>query len=145
LAPPLSLLRQEADGLQICGRSMRARLAAIKASEGFIGFRTMLRFLLVAATLLPGALARADDLRQIDDGRKLVEENCARCHAVTSTDKSSHPDAPPFRTLSTRYPIEDLAEALAEGISTGHPDMPEFVAAPEQVDAIIAYIRSINP
>ena len=41
--------------------------------------------------------------------------------------------------------IERLAEALAEGISTGHPDMPEFVAAPEQVDAIIAYIRSINP
>lgn len=105
----------------------------------------MLRFLLVAATLLPGALVRADDFRQIDYGRKLVDENCARCHAVTSTDKSSHPDAPPFRTLSERYPIEDLAEALAEGISTGHPDMPEFVAAPEQVDAIIAYIRSINP
>jgi mono/diheme cytochrome c family protein len=124
---------------------MRTRLAAIKAFEGFIGVRTMLRFLLVAATLLPGASARADDLRQIDYGRKLVEENCSRCHAVTSTDKSSHSDAPPFRTLSERYPIEDLAEALAEGISTGHPDMPEFVAAPGQVDAIIAYIRSINP
>lgn len=105
----------------------------------------MLRFLLVAATLFPVTLARADAFPQIDYGRKLVEENCSRCHAVTSTDKSSHPDAPPFRTLSRRYPIEDLAEALAEGISTGHPDMPEFVAAPEQVDAIIAYIRSINP
>lgn len=105
----------------------------------------MLRFLLVAATLLPGALARADDFQQIDYGRKLVEENCSRCHAVTPTDKSSHPDAPPLRTLSRRYPIEDLAEALAEGISTGHPEMPEFVATPEQVGAIIAYIKSINP
>jgi mono/diheme cytochrome c family protein len=110
-----------------------------------MGFRTMLRFLLVAATLLPGALARADDFRQIDHGRKLVEQNCSRCHAMTPTDKSSHPDAPPFRTLSKRYPIEDLAEALAEGILTGHPEMPEFVATPEQVGAIIAYIRSINP
>jgi mono/diheme cytochrome c family protein len=105
----------------------------------------MLRFLLVVATLLSGASARAEDLRQIDNGRRLVEMNCSRCHAVTSTDESTHPDAPPFRTLSKRYPIEDLAEALAEGISTGHPDMPEFIAAPEQIDAIIAYIRSINP
>jgi mono/diheme cytochrome c family protein len=105
----------------------------------------MLRFLLVAAALLPAASVKADDFRQIDYGRRLVEENCSRCHAVTSTDKSSHPDAPPFRTLSRRYPIEDLAEALAEGISTGHPDMPEFVATPAQVGAIIAYIRSINP
>ena len=105
----------------------------------------MLRFLLVAAALLPAASVKADDFRQIDYGRRLVEENCSRCHAVTSTDKSSHPDAPPFRTLSRRYPIEDLAEALAEGISTGHPDMPEFVATPAQVGAIIAYIKSINP
>ena len=105
----------------------------------------MFRLLLVAATLLPGALAKADGFRQIDYGRKLVEQNCSHCHAVTSTDKSSHPDAPPFRTLSRRYPIEDLAESLAEGISTGHPEMPEFVATPEQVGAIIAYIRSINP
>lgn len=110
-----------------------------------MGFRTMLRFLLVAATLLPGALAWADDFRQIDYGRELVDQNCSRCHAVTSTDKSSHPDAPPFRILSKRYPIEYLAEALAEGISTGHPEMPEFVATSDQVGAIIAYIRSINP
>lgn len=105
----------------------------------------MLRFLLVAAALLPAASVKADDFRQIDYGRRLIEENCSSCHAVTSTDKSSHPDAPPFRTLSRRYPIEDLAEALAEGISTGHPDMPEFVATPAQVGAITAYIRSINP
>jgi mono/diheme cytochrome c family protein len=124
---------------------MRTPLAAIEAFQDFIGNRTMLRFLLVAATLLAGASVSADDFRQIDYGRKLVEENCSRCHSVTSTGKSSHPDAPPFRTLSERYPVEDLAEALAEGISTGHPDMPEFVAAPEQIGAIIAYIRSINP
>jgi mono/diheme cytochrome c family protein len=37
-----------------------------------------------------------------------------------------------------------LEEALAEGISTGHPDMPEFVADPDQIDAILAYIESLN-
>lgn len=78
-------------------------------------------------------------------GARLVEKNCARCHAVGPTGASAHPDAPPFRELHERYPPEALGEALAEGISTGHSDMPEFVLAPEQVAAIIAYIGSLNP
>jgi len=79
-----------------------------------------------------------------DRGKALVEVNCARCHAIGKTDKSSHPDAPAFRTLSKRYPITDLEEALAEGISTGHPDMPEWIASPDQIDAIIAYISTLQ-
>ena len=77
-------------------------------------------------------------------GKALVGANCARCHAIGATDTSNHPDAPAFRTLSQRYPIDALAEALAEGISTGHPDMPEFVASPQQIDAILAYIGSLQ-
>lgn len=86
--------------------------------------------------------ALADSLT--DHGKALVEVNCARCHAIGKTDKSSHPDAPAFRTLSKRYPITDLEEALAEGISTGHPDMPEWIASPDQIDAIIAYITTLQ-
>jgi len=96
----------------------------------------------VAALGLSSVLASADP---ISHGKALVETNCARCHAVGSTDKSSHPDAPTFRTLSQRYPLTDLEEALAEGILTGHPDMPEWVATPEQIEAIIAYIGSLPP
>jgi mono/diheme cytochrome c family protein len=77
-------------------------------------------------------------------GEALVTANCARCHAVGRTGASTHPDAPPFRTLSRKYKIEGLAEALAEGLSTGHPDMPEFVFAPEEVGAIIDYLQSIQ-
>jgi mono/diheme cytochrome c family protein len=87
------------------------------------------------------APAQADS---VSHGKALVETNCARCHAVGKTDKSTHPDAPAFRTLSQHYPITDLEEALAEGISTGHPDMPEWVASPEQIDAIVAYIQSLQ-
>ncbi|WP_318528577.1 MULTISPECIES: c-type cytochrome [unclassified Mesorhizobium] len=58
-------------------------------------------------------LALADSLTE--HGKALVEFNCARCHAIEKTDKSSHPDAPAFRTLSKCYPISDLEEALAEG------------------------------
>ncbi len=80
----------------------------------------------------------------VAQGKALIELNCASCHAITKTDKSQHPDAPAFRILSQRYPIDALAEAFAEGIYAGHPDMPEFQATPAQIDAILAYIDSIQ-
>lgn len=55
-----------------------------------------------------------------------------------------HPEAPAFRTLWKRYPIDALEEAFAEGIYVGHPDMPEFIADPDQIAAVIAYIESIQ-
>ena len=60
------------------------------------------------------------------------------------TGNSLHPEAPPFRTLSSRYPIEDLSESLAEGIVSGHPDMPIFVFSPADVEAIIEYLNSVQ-
>ena len=40
--------------------------------------------------------------------------------------------------------MEDLAESLAEGIVSGHPDMPIFVFSPHDVEAIIDYLQSIQ-
>ena len=77
-------------------------------------------------------------------GEALLITNCARCHAVGRSGVSPHPQAPPFRTLSRKFKIEGLAEALAEGISTGHPDMPEFVFEADEVGAIIDYLKSIQ-
>jgi cytochrome c len=77
-------------------------------------------------------------------GEALLIANCARCHAVGRSGVSPHPQAPPFRTLSRKFKVEGLAEALAEGISTGHPDMPEFVFEADEVGAIIEYLKSIQ-
>ena len=53
--------------------------------------------------------------------------------------------APPFRALHERYPVENLSEALAEGIRTGHPEMPQFDALDtEQIDELIAYLKSLE-
>ena len=46
-------------------------------------------------------------------GEALVRQNCSRCHAIGKEGDSPHPQAPPFRTLSNKYPIENLAESLA--------------------------------
>lgn len=77
-------------------------------------------------------------------GKRLVEKNCSRCHAVTLDDDSSHPAAPPFRNLSIFYPVDVLEEAFAEGIETGHPDMPVFDVSITQLRDIVAYMKTLQ-
>ncbi|TDH34503.1 cytochrome c [Pseudohoeflea suaedae] len=94
--------------------------------------------------VLTAGLAHAGD-PLVEEGRELVELNCSNCHAVGVRDASPHDQAPPFRTLSRRYPLDALEEAFAAGhITSGHPDMPDFVARPDQVEAILAYIDTIQ-
>ena len=98
-----------------------------------------------AALLVASAIpVNAAEKTLIDKGEVLVKENCSRCHAIGKEGDSPHKEAPPFRTLSKRYPIEDLAESLAEGIVSGHPDMPIFVFSPHDVEAIIEYLQSLQ-
>jgi cytochrome c len=102
---------------------------------------------LIAAAwlLMTGSLALAQDNAVVERrGEALLASNCSRCHAIGRTGASSHRQAPLFRTLGHRYPIDTLAEALAEGFSTGHPDMPEFVFEISDVAAILAYLQSIQ-
>ena len=51
---------------------------------------------------------------------------CVNCHAIDKLSPSPLTIAPPFRDLHKKYPVEQLQEALAEGVVTGHPTMPEF-------------------
>ena len=100
---------------------------------------------LFAALLLAGTALAQSSNGTIVQGRALLEANCARCHAIGQDDASPHETAPPFRVVVTLYPPESLAEALAEGIVSGHPDMPEFVFMPPEIEAIIAYLNSLKP
>src|SRR3982751_5358738 len=89
------------------------------------------------------ALAQ-DSAKTEHRGELLLNSNCSGCHAVARTGISPHPSAPPFRTLGQRYSIDSLAEALAEGLYTGHADMPEFVFDIADVGAILTYLQSIQ-
>lgn len=77
-------------------------------------------------------------------GKTFVLTNCARCHAIDRVSPSPLKIAPPFRTLHLRYPIETLGEALAEGISTGHPTMPEFRLDPDQIHDLLSYLKTLE-
>ena len=77
-------------------------------------------------------------------GLTFVRTNCSQCHAIDKVSASPLRIAPPFRTLHHMYPVESLEEALAEGISTGHPTMPEFRLDPDQIGNVIAYLKSLE-
>ncbi|GJD55587.1 c-type cytochrome [Methylobacterium dankookense] len=99
-----------------------------------------------ALALLPVLLTQPASAwdRQAERGRALARRDCAGCHAVGRTGASPLRQAPPFRSLHERYPVEDLAEALAEGIRTGHPTMPEFRFDPDEAEALIAYLKTLE-
>jgi mono/diheme cytochrome c family protein len=77
-------------------------------------------------------------------GKTFALNNCARCHSIDKVTQSPLKIAPPFRTLHLRYPIETLGEALAEGISTGHPTMPQFQLDPDQIHDLLSYLKSLE-
>lgn len=81
---------------------------------------------------------------QAEKGKALVAQNCSRCHGIGADDASKHEKAPPFRLVVTRYPLDNLEEALAEGIMSGHPDMPEFEFKAGEIADILAYLQSLK-
>jgi mono/diheme cytochrome c family protein len=99
----------------------------------------------LAAGLSAGPTGAAvQDADEIKRGEALLTRHCSGCHAIGRAGTSTHAEAPPFRTLGRKYPIEALEEALGEGIVSGHPDMPEFKFSGPDVGAIVAYLNSIQ-
>lgn len=90
--------------------------------------------------------AESDDSvrEQLGRGETIAQHLCAGCHAIDEEGSSPHPDAVPFRQLSWKYPVRSLREPLSTGIVVGHPDMPEWQFEPQDVEAILTYIESIQ-
>jgi mono/diheme cytochrome c family protein len=91
----------------------------------------------------PGANA-APTVAQIEVGRRLAERHCASCHAVRESGESRNADAPPLRRLAERYPATLLADAFPQRMAVGHPAMPEFPFDAAEIDALLAYLLSIQ-
>ncbi len=104
----------------------------------------MIRILIALLLLANAADALAQGDPRAQRGRTFAQANCARCHAIGPVGESPLAIAPPFRTLHQRYPVESLAEALAEGIVTGHPSMPEFRLDAAQINDLIAYLVTLE-
>jgi len=110
-------------------------------SKPFFGVAVIL---FAASSALASDGAYPTDPVSVATGRELAEIHCATCHAVGRDDQSAQAGAPAFRDLSSRYPLESLEEPLAEGIVTAHDNMPEFALEPDDIDAFLGYLTTIQ-
>jgi mono/diheme cytochrome c family protein len=101
----------------------------------------------IVAAALGASVAAARAPTANERGQAFAQRHCATCHAIGRTGLSPYAPAPPFRTLHERYPVEMLAEALAEGIVVGHTgvrQMPAFRLEPGEIDDLIGYLKSLE-
>ncbi|MFZ5735407.1 MAG: c-type cytochrome [Pseudomonadota bacterium] len=103
-----------------------------------------MRRLFAGAAILLMMVGQAAATSSERRGLNFAKSHCARCHAIGYSGKSRLKQAPPFRSLHKRYPVETLAEAFAEGIYTGHPRMPEFELDPDQINDLLSYLKTLE-
>ena len=96
----------------------------------------------IVTLILAVPLAQARD--SVRHGRALVKEFCGSCHAIGHRGRSPRTGAPPLRTIGRSYDLDSIDERLQRGISSGHPDMPEFIFERADALAVQAYLRSIQ-
>lgn len=89
--------------------------------------------------------AEEPDYAAVLRGQDLAQDKCSRCHEVGREGQSTHPEALPFHGISEYYPVENLAEAFAEGIYVGHPDMPAFELSVAQLTDLLTYLKAVQP
>jgi mono/diheme cytochrome c family protein len=94
---------------------------------------------LVAATTAAAVADTADAAATIEAGRKAYTTYCARCHGINLAVGSSA-----FFDLRT-FP-KDGKERFVRSVTQGLRAMPawEGIVKPEQIDAIWAYMGSVN-
>lgn len=126
-------------------RSPDRRLAALMGSMALIG--------LAACgapaqdepeATAPAQSAEMDEAALIENGREIVEMQCAFCHAVRPGTASPRADAPSLTMVLEDYDPDALADDFREGIHVGHPDMPDFNLGPIGTDSVLAYLVSIR-
>jgi len=111
-----------------------------------MSYRRLRQVIIGSLLAVPVAVCGGDPSRASspEQGKRLALTHCARCHSIDKVSQSPLKIAPPFRTLHERYPVDTLQEALAEGIVTGHPSMPEFRFDAAQVGDFIAYLKTLE-
>ena len=100
--------------------------------------------LIAAATVAGAAVDGRAAGGSVERGREIATVACADCHAIGRTGDSPRAEAPRFRELGRKYPVESLEEALAEGVVVGHPGMPQVKMSEADIGAFLAYLASIQ-
>ena len=82
-------------------------------------------------------------------GQSIAEQTCLRCHTKFKGDPLPDPNittAPALASFGQRWPLENLEEALAEGITVSHDNMtmPEFSFTPQSIADLLSYMKQLT-
>jgi mono/diheme cytochrome c family protein len=78
------------------------------------------------------------------DGARLVESDCANCHAVGADPKarSPEPKAPRFVDVAQMPSTTELS--IKVFLRSSHKNMPNLILSPEEIDSAAAYILGLR-
>ena len=128
--------------------SMRLRMAAanslLREANGGMNGLKLVSLAVGLGAIASGAIADGAPAGDIEAGRAMAQQLCARCHAIAGPGPSPLAQAPLFSRFGRQFRVDDLAEAMAEGLVVGHGPMPEFVFEPEEIDDLLAYLNSVQ-
>jgi cytochrome c len=103
-----------------------------------------LQLLMASCVLFALTACVSTPQESVDWSRRLVQSNCARCHAVGAQGSSPNAFAPEFRTLRQTYSQASIEETFTAGDIAEHPPMPHFANRPNDNRDILNYIDSIQ-
>ncbi len=93
-------------------------------------------FLAACAIAAPGA-ARADS----QDGYGLARQWCVTCHVI-APDQAGSDAARPFESIANDPNFTD--QGIRAWLIDPHPPMPNLNLSSPEIDAIVAYLRSLR-
>lgn len=82
------------------------------------------------------------ELGDKDKGHAYAQKFCTDCHAIEKDENLLLGDIPTFQEVANSEGMSP--RALSVWLRTSHPNMPDFIIAPEDIDNIVAYIMSLR-
>jgi mono/diheme cytochrome c family protein len=99
--------------------------------------------LVILAVLVPaGGPLKADDAKDVRDGRVFAQRVCSICHGIQPGEASAAAGAPNFHTIATTPGMSPLALRVA--LESTHRSMPNFAFTADELRTVTAYILSLR-
>jgi mono/diheme cytochrome c family protein len=98
--------------------------------------------MLVSVIFATGGSLNAQQIGDLEEGRRLAQADCAQCHGVGKNAYSSNPAAPTFDDIANTPGM--TGRALTVALRTSHRDMPNLIIKGHDVEDLVAYILSLK-
>ena len=102
----------------------------------------VLQLLTILALLSPASPAVAVELGNAAAGLEYAQKVCADCHAVEPDTAMLFSQVPSFQEVADTTGM--TPRALVVWLTTSHPNMPDIILAPDDMDNVVAYIMSLR-